>query len=96
MGKCAEEILELDLEGLGLHLRKYHSVYMGYDGKLFYITDCNDKYWRVQDTEELNEKGHFTDLSELVPSLNEFMHIKFYDGKSIVDVFEEAKFYASI
>ncbi|MCF0230800.1 MAG: hypothetical protein HUJ63_00665 [Enterococcus sp.] len=96
MGKCAEEVLELKFEELGMYLRKNHSIFMQYGGKLFYLTDCNDNYWRAQDTEKLNEKGHFVDASELVPSLNEFLNIKFYENKNLKDMFEEANFFASI
>ncbi|MCF0233247.1 MAG: hypothetical protein HUJ63_13580, partial [Enterococcus sp.] len=85
-----------NLEDLGLYLRKNHSIFMEYDSRLFYLTDCNDRYWRAQKTEELNEKGHFVDDSELVASLNEFLNLKFYEDKSITDMFDEAKFFASI
>ena len=55
----------------------------------------NDRYWRVQDTSQLNEKGHYVDCSELVPTVSEFLELPFAEGKSIKDVFDQAVFYAS-
>ena len=48
-----------------------------------------------QDTAKLNEKGHYVDASELVPTVSEFLTLPFIDGKSVTDVFDQAVFYAS-
>ena len=61
----------------------------------YYLTDVNDRYWRAQDTAKLNEKGHYVDASELVPTVSEFLTLPFIDGKSVTDVFDQAVFYAS-
>ena len=68
---------------------------MEVDGATYYLTDVNDRYWRVQDTSQLNEKGHYVDCSELVPTVSEFLELPFAEGKSIKDVFDQAVFYAS-
>ena len=44
---------------------------------------------------KLNEKGHYVDASELVPTVSEFLTLPFIDGKSVTDVFDQAVFYAS-
>ena len=95
MGLKAEEALELDFDGLYDYLRREHSCYMVYDGKLYYLTDVNSHAWRAQDTDVLNDKGHYTDCSELVSTLGEFMGLPFIDEKTVKDVFEDATFYAS-
>ena len=43
-----------------------------------------------------NEKDHFVDCSELVPTVDEFLALPFIHGKTIKDVFDHATFYASI
>ena len=97
MGMKAEEKLEISLDELTTYLHKYHSVYMAVDGASYYLTDVNDRYWRVQDTSKLNEKSHYVDCSELVPTISEFLHLPFgEDGKTITEVFDEADFYASV
>lgn len=96
MGKQAAEALEITLEELPMYLRTNHSAYMEVDGKLLYLSDVNDIYWRAQDTAVLNEKGHYTDCSELVPMMSEFMDLPIYEGKSITQLFDQATFYASI
>lgn len=97
MGRLSEEVLEIaSVDELVGYLRAAHSVYMKQGEKLYYITDANDIYWRVQDTDALNEKGHYTDCSELIPLLRDFVALPFADGKSIADLFEEASFFASI
>lgn len=96
MGVKAEESLDITFEELQPYLHANHSVYMDLDGKTYYLTDVNDRYWRVQDTDELNEKGHYVDCSPLVPTISEFLDLPFSQGKSIADVFEEAVFYPSV
>ncbi len=95
MGTKAAEALELSYEELPTYLHTYHSVYMEVEGSTYYLTDVNDRYWRVQDTTKFNEKGHYVDCSELVPTISEFLELPFKDGKAIKDLFEEATFYAS-
>lgn len=96
MGVKAAEVLEVSYDDLKTYLHANHSVYMEVEGATYYLTDVNDRYWRVQDTAQLNEKGHYVDCSELVPTLSEFLELPFADGKSIKDLCEGATFYASI
>ena len=97
MGMKAEEKLEISLDELTTYLHKYHSVYMDVNGASYYLTDVNDRYWRVQDTSKLNEKSHYVDCSELVPTLSEFLSLPFGEAnKSVTDLFDEAVFYASV
>ena len=97
MGQKAEEKLEISSDDLRNYLHANHSVFMDVNGSEYYLTDVNDRYWRVQDTNKLNEKGHFVDCSELVPTLSEFLDLPFgEEGKSINDLFEDAAFYASV
>ncbi len=71
-----------------------HCAYMQWRELTYYLTDANDIYWRAQDTNDLNDKGHFPDCSELVASVREFVDLPFLDGKhSIREVFPEATFY---
>lgn len=95
MGVKAAEVLEVSYDDLQVYLHANHSVYMEVDGATYYLTDVNDRYWRVQDTSQLNEKGHYVDCSELVPTIAEFLELPFADGKSIKDLYESATFYAS-
>lgn len=95
MGTKAAEALDVTYEGLPTYLHANHSVYMEVDGVTYYLTDVNDRYWRVQDTTKFNEKGHYVDASELVPTISEFLELPFLEGKSIKDLFEDAIFYAS-
>lgn len=96
MGRQAEEALELSNDDLYAYLRANHSAYMKVGETTYYITDVNNHEWRAQDTTQLNEKGHYTDCSDLVYILNDFLALPFIDGKSINDVFDEATFYASV
>ena len=97
MGVKASEALEISYDDLPMYLHANHSMYMDVDGKTYYLSDVNDRYWRVQDTDVLNEKGHYVDCSELVPMLSEFLELPFTeDNQSIKDLFDEATFYASI
>ena len=96
MGAKAEESLDITFDELQPYLHANHSVYMDLDGKTYYLTDVNDRYWRVHDTDELNEKGHYVDCSPLVPTIAEFLDLQLYQGKAISVVFEDAVFYASV
>lgn len=95
MGVKAEEALDIEFDDLTLYLHANHAVYMEVEGETYYLTDVNDRYWRVQYTDQLNEKGHYVDASELVPTISEFLYLPFKDGKSIADLFDQATFYAS-
>ncbi len=96
MGVKATEVLEVSYDDLPVYLHANHSVYMDVAGETYYLTDVNDRYWRVQDTTQLNEKGHYVDCSELVPTISEFLELPFADGKSVKDLFDTAIFYASV
>ena len=96
MGMKAAEALDIAFDDLQVYLHANHSVYMEVDGETYYLTDVNDRYWRVQRTDILNEKGHYVDASELVPTISEFLYLPFKDGKSIADVFDDATLYASV
>lgn len=96
MGTKAADELEIAFDELKNYLHAHHSVYMEVDSTTYYLTDVNDRYWRAQDTTQLNEKDHYVDCSELVPTISEFLCLPFMEGKSIEDVFEDATFYASI
>ena len=74
MGMKADQEISLDFEGLLSYLRSKTRVFMDVDGHEYYLTHT-DGYWRVQDCEQLNEKGRFVDCSELVttfPSWSSF------------------------
>ena len=96
MGIKADEALDITFDDLRPYLHAKHSVYMELDGALYYLTDVNDRYWRVQRTDILNEKGHYVDCSDLVPTVSEFMGLPIVDGKSVEQLFDDAKFYASV
>lgn len=94
MGRKVEEPLEIDFEGLQAYLRSKTRVFMDVDGDEYYITHT-DGYWRVQDCGKLNDKGRFTDCSELVATMPEVIELPFRDGKTIHDLFDQAVFYES-
>lgn len=102
MGRQSDEALQVaDVEELITYLMGAHCAYMQYETQTYYLTDANDIYWRAQDTNTLNEKTHFTDCSELVASVRDFVDLPFVEdaqgGKiSIREAFEEATFYPSI
>ena len=95
MGKQAEEKLDIAYDQLADYLHAHHSVYMQVNDRLYYLTDANFQAWRAQDTSKLNAKGHYTDCSDLVETMGEFMALPFVDGKTIEQVFDGATFYAS-
>ena len=69
---------------------------MQVDSNVYYLTDVNYEAWRAQDTSRRNSKNHFVDCSELVQTLDEFLTLPFIQGKTIKDVFSNAKFFASL
>ena len=95
MGMKADTALDISFDELSTYMRTKHSVYMDVNGASYYLTDVNEHYWRAQDTTQLNEKNHYIDASELVPTVNEFLSLPFLDGKTIEEVFDQATFYAS-
>lgn len=98
MGRQSDEALQVaNIDELIHYLMSNHSAYMQCSELTYYLTDANDIYWRAQNTNELNEKGHFVDCSELIASVREFVDLPFLEGScSIRDVFDEATFYASV
>lgn len=96
MGVKAPEELAISFDELPSYLHAKHSVYMETEGATYYLTDVNDRYWRAQDVNRLNEKGHYVDTSELVPTVSEFLDLPFIEGISINDAFEKLTFYASV
>ena len=95
MGLKADETLAVTFEELLGYLRSKTRVFMDVDDHGYYITHT-DGYWRVQDCEQLNDKGRFTDCSELVPTLSELAELPWLDGKSIHDLHRDAVFYESV
>ncbi len=96
MGVKSAEVLEISYDDLQVYLHANHAVYMETEGKTFYLTDVNDRYWRVQDTTQFNDKGHYVDCSALVPTISEFLDLPFLEGRSIRELFDGATFYASV
>ncbi|MEF9840929.1 MAG: CDP-alcohol phosphatidyltransferase [Raoultibacter sp.] len=96
MGKQADEALAISYDAIPEYLHANHSVFMQVGAMTYYLTDVNDRYWRAQDTNTLNEKGHFVDVSELVPTVSEFIELPFVEGKTIQHVFDQATFFASV
>lgn len=101
MGRQSDEALEIaNVDELVNYLMGAHSAYMQYNNQTYYLTDANDIYWRGQDTNQLNDKGHFVDCSELVASVREFMDLPFVEStegvKSIRQAFSKATFYPSV
>ena len=95
MGKKVDEALDIAYEDVPTYLHAHHSMYMEAPTGLYYLTDVNDRYWRVQDTRRFNEKGHYIDCSPLVPTIAEFLDLPVHEGKSIRDLAAEATFYVS-
>lgn len=96
MGQKAQEPADISAEELPTYLRVHHSVFMDFGSKTYYLTDVNDHFWRVQDTGQLNDKGHFTDITEPVSTLSEFLASPIVDGKLIDEIYPDAVFYASV
>jgi len=95
MGVMAEEALEIGPDGIEGYLRSHTRVFAKVDGGTYYVTHT-DGYWRVQTCDTLNDKGHFTDCSELVPTLHEVLHLPCINERSLADVAGEAQFFESI
>lgn len=95
MGVMAQEKLEIGPEGLEGYLRSATRVFAKVGEDTFYVTHT-DGYWRVQDCSKLNEKGHFTDCSELVPTVDEVLNLPALGGKTLLEVAETAEFFESL
>ena len=95
MGKKAAEALDINYDELAEYLHCNHSVYMKLDSSIYYLTDVNYESWRAQDTSRINEKGHFTDCSELVPTVDEFLSLPFvlrlHQGREAVEAHPTAR-----
>ena len=94
MGLKVEETISLSFEELLGYLRSKTRIFMDVDGGHYYVTHT-DGYWRVQNCDELNDKGRFSDCSELVNTLSELVELPWHDGKSIHDLCEVATFHES-
>ena len=81
MGKKDVEALDIAFDDLPTYLHTNHAVYMEVADGLYYLTDVNDQYWRAQDTNQFNEKGHYVDCSPLVPTIAEFLDLPVPRGK---------------
>lgn len=95
MGKMAEETVEIGPDTLDGYLRANTRVFAEVGEKTYYVTHT-DGYWRVQDCGLLNDKGHFTDCSDLVPTVDEVLNLLCIDGKSLLEVAADASFHASV
>ena len=95
MGMKASEQLPMSFEELLGYLRSTTRAFMDVQDHEYYITHT-DGYWRVQDCEELNDHGRFTDCTDLVTTLPELVELPWLNGKSIHDLTPAATFYASV
>jgi len=95
VGLKADETLDVNFEELLAYLRSKTRVFMTTNDHDYYITHT-DGYWRAQDCEELNEKGRYTDCSELVTTLSELAELPWLNGKSLHDLTDQSTFYESI
>lgn len=95
MGFKAGEIVDVDFEGFLKYLRAKTRVFVDVDEHRYYITHT-DGYWRVQDCDVLNDKGHFTDCSELVNTVCEVVELPWIAGRSLHDAYTDAVVYESV
>lgn len=95
MGRMAEETLEIGPDTLDGYLRSNTRVFAKVGEDTYYVTHT-DGYWRVQDCGKLNDKGHFTDCSDLVPTVDEVLNLSCIGGKTLLDVASQAEFHASV
>ena len=91
----AGDVVETDFEGFLKLLRSKTRAFVTIDNHEYYITHT-DGYWRVQDCETLNDKGHFTDCSELVNTVCEVVELPWIAGKSLHDSFSGATVYEAV
>ena len=95
MGKMAEEAVEIGPDTLDAYLRSNTRVFAKVGEYTYYVTHT-DGYWRIQDCANLNEKGHFSDCSDLVPTVNEVINLPFHNGRTLLELACEAEFFPSI
>lgn len=95
MGKMAEEAVEIGPDTLDAYLRSNTRVFARVGEYTYYVTHT-DGYWRIQDCANLNEKGHFSDCSDLVPTVNELINLPFHNGRTLLELAGEAGFFPSI
>lgn len=95
MGVMAEKPLKIDEDSLESYLRSNTRVFIKVKGGVYYVTHT-DGYWRIQDCSKLNEKGHFTDCSELCSTLNELLHLHCINGMTLQELAEFAEFRESV
>ena len=95
MGLKAAEPLQIAPEELSSYLSAKHAVYMDTTEASYYLTDANENYWRVQDCSVLNDKGHYTDVTSPVESIEEFLSMPVAEGKTVLQIATEATLYAS-
>jgi hypothetical protein len=81
-------VVNCDFEGFLKFLRSKTRAFLKLDGHDYYVTHT-DCFWRVQDCAELNEKGHFSDCSELVNTMVELVELPWKAGKSIHDLYSD-------
>lgn len=81
-------VVNCDFEGFLKFLRSKTRAFLKLDGHDYYVTHT-DGFWRVQDCAELNEKGHFSDCSELVNTTAELVELPWQAGKSIHDLYSD-------
>ena len=91
----AGDVVETDFEGFLKLLRSKTRAFVSINDHEYYITHT-DGYWRVQDCEALNDKGHFTDCSELVNTVCEVVELPWICGKSLHDSFSGATVYEAV
>ena len=95
MGKMAEEAAEIGPDTLDAYLRSNKRVFVKADKYTYYVTHT-DGYWRIQDCGRLNDKGHFTDCSDLVPTVGEVVNLPFHNGATLLELADKAEFYPSV
>ena len=78
----AGDVVETDFEGFLKLLRSKTRAFVTIDDHEYYITHT-DGYWRVQDCEALNDKGHFTDCSELVNTVCEVVELPWIVSRAL-------------
>lgn len=81
----AGDVVETDFEGFLKLLRSKTRAFVTIDDHEYYITHT-DGYWRVQDCEALNDKGHFTDCSELVNTVCEVVSCRGLPARACMTV----------
>ena len=84
----AGDVVETDFEGFLKLLRSKTRAFVSINDHEYYITHT--------DGEALNDKGHFTDCSELVNTVCEVVELPWIAGKSLHDSFSGATVYEAV